>query len=126
MAAWPDRPAERWRCCDLWQRCLSNKWNPRGFAAAHGVAVPELHWAGRRVAAAPLEKLTVPSVIRPAFGAGGPTAHMIVAGRFDRAGQHLGRGVPRPELSPAGLPWRSAARAADSLMPPQGVDRSFP
>lgn len=76
-----DWPAERWRCCRLWQRCLLNKWNSREFAVAHGVAVPELYWSGRRVADAPLESLTRPYVIRPAWGAGCHKSHMIVDGR---------------------------------------------
>ncbi len=60
---------------------MLNKWNSREFAAAHGVAVPELYWSGRRIADAPLENLSVPYVIRPAWGAGCLKSHLILDGR---------------------------------------------
>ena len=33
-------PDARWRCCDLWQRTLSNKWNAREFVQRYGCRVP--------------------------------------------------------------------------------------
>ena len=52
-----DDPDTRWRCCDLWPRLLSNKWNAREFAQRHGVRVPELYWYGRRLSALPVDDL---------------------------------------------------------------------
>lgn len=62
-------PAEEWKCCGHWQRCLLNKWNSREFAALHGVAVPELYWHGRDAARLPIEDLPEHFVLRPAWGA---------------------------------------------------------
>lgn len=61
-------PDEAWRCCELWQRRLSNKWNAREFAQKHGVRVPALYWVGRRLGALPLDFLPDHFVIRPSFG----------------------------------------------------------
>ena len=61
-----DDPA--WHCCRHWQRRLSNKWNARLFAAAHGVAVPALLWHGRDVDALPWDALPERFVIKPNLG----------------------------------------------------------
>lgn len=39
-----DVTASTWRCCDQWQRVLSNKLNAKAFATMHGVAVAALFW----------------------------------------------------------------------------------
>jgi hypothetical protein len=62
-------PADEWKCCGHWQRCLLNKWNSREFAALHGVAVPELYWHGRDSSQLPIEDLPEHFVLRPAWGA---------------------------------------------------------
>jgi TupA-like ATPgrasp len=36
----------RWKCCDHWQRKLSNKLNAKAFAQRHGVQVAQLLWNG--------------------------------------------------------------------------------
>lgn len=63
-----DDSDERWHCCDLWQRVLSNKWNSREFAQKHGCRVPALYWYGRRVGALPITALPEHFVIRPVWG----------------------------------------------------------
>lgn len=63
-----DDPDERWVCCDLWQRTLSNKWNAREFAQRHNVRVPALYWWGRRVGRLPIATLPDQFVIRPVWG----------------------------------------------------------
>lgn len=59
---------ERWRCCDLWQRCLNHKWNSREFASALGVEVPELYWIGRDLKRLPIEQLPENVVLKPCWG----------------------------------------------------------
>lgn len=76
-----DDPDSRWRCCDLWQRTLSNKWNAREFAQRHGCRVPTLYWWGRRPAALPLDSLPAHFVIRPIWGANGRGVHVLANGR---------------------------------------------
>lgn len=63
-----DDPEERWRCCDLWQRTLSNKWNAREFVQRLGCRVPTLYWYGRRAGRLPIDALPGHFVIRPVFG----------------------------------------------------------
>lgn len=79
-------PMARWRCCEVWQRSLLNKWNSREFATMHGVATPALYWAGRRIGALPLERLPEHFVLRPAWGAGGVGTYLM-AGDFDHGTQ---------------------------------------
>lgn len=74
-------PLERWRCCDLWQRALNNKWNAREFAIMHGVPVPELYWRGRRIADLPLDQLPEHFVLRPAWGTRSIGTHVMTHGR---------------------------------------------
>ncbi|HVN85564.1 MAG TPA: ATP-grasp fold amidoligase family protein [Candidatus Binatia bacterium] len=62
-------PETRWRCCSLWQRTLSNKWNAREFALRHGCQVPELYWSGRHIGAVPIESFPEHFVVRPIWGA---------------------------------------------------------
>ena len=64
-----DDPEERWRCCALWQRLLSNKWNARQFVQRHGFRVPALYWYGRRPGALPIDALPDHFVVRPIWGA---------------------------------------------------------
>ena len=63
-----DDPDDRWRCCDLWQRTLSNKWNAREFVQRLGYRVPVLYWYGRRVGRLRDGILPDRFVIRPVFG----------------------------------------------------------
>ena len=74
-------PLARWRCCDAWQRCLSNKWNSREFAVMHGVAVPELVWCGRDLARFPVDGMPSRVAVRRAWGAGSAQTHLLVDGR---------------------------------------------
>lgn len=76
-----DWPLERWRCCEAWQRCLSNKWNSREFAAMHGVAVPELYWMGRDLSRFPVDDLPSRFAVRRAWGAASIQTHLLVNGR---------------------------------------------
>lgn len=76
-----DRPLARWRCCSAWQRCLSNKWNSREFAALHGVAVPELIWCGRDLSQFPVDRLPSRVAVRCAWGAGSMQTHLLVNGK---------------------------------------------
>ena len=69
-----------WRCCEFWQRRLSNKWNARLFARDHGCRVPDLYWHGRRVSRLPLESLPAQYVIRPARGYSGTGVYVMTAG----------------------------------------------
>ena len=61
-------PEDRWRCCSLWHRSLSNKLNSREFAQRHGCRVPDLLWCGSRIDRLPLDELPRRFVIKPAFG----------------------------------------------------------
>jgi hypothetical protein len=70
-------PLARWRCCDVWQRSLLNKWNAREFATMLGVTVPELYWSGRRIGALPLNELPERFVIRPAWGTRGAGIYVM-------------------------------------------------
>jgi hypothetical protein len=70
-------PDDRWRCCALWQRSLSNKWNGREFARKHGCRVPTLYWYGRRVARLPFDALPSRYVIKSAFGKSGERVHVM-------------------------------------------------
>jgi hypothetical protein len=63
-----DDPDDRWHCCDLWQRTLSNKWNAREFVQRYGCRVPALYWYGWRVGRLPAARLPEHFVIRPVFG----------------------------------------------------------
>jgi hypothetical protein len=63
-----DDPENKWHCCGLWQRSLSNKWNAREFVQMHGCRVPALYWYGRRAGALPLDALPSHFDIRPAWG----------------------------------------------------------
>ncbi len=61
-------PDDRWHCCALWQRTLSNKWNAREFVQRYGCRVPALYWWGRRVGNLPINTLPDHFVIRPVWG----------------------------------------------------------
>lgn len=63
-----DDPEDQWRCCDLWQRTLINKWNAREFVQRYGCRVPALYWFGRRPGALPLDSLPTYLVIRKVWG----------------------------------------------------------
>jgi hypothetical protein len=84
-------PSERWRCCDLWQRCLSHKWNSREFASAHGVQVPELYWKGHRLSRLPINELPEHVVIKPAWGFGGKGTYLLSGSMELVSGQHWQR-----------------------------------
>lgn len=73
---------ERWRCCDLWQRCLNHKLNGREFAAAHGLRVPQLYWHGHRLSRLPIHDLPEHVVIKPSWGFGGHGTYLL-AGTMD-------------------------------------------
>jgi hypothetical protein len=61
-------PIEKWHCCDLWQRKLSNKWNSREFALMHGFRVPDLYWSGSDPGRIPFDSLPEHYVVRPVVG----------------------------------------------------------
>jgi hypothetical protein len=63
-----DDPDALWKCCPLWQRKLSNKWNAREFAKRCNVRVPQLYWSGRDVDAIPFDALPDTYVIRLTSG----------------------------------------------------------
>ena len=42
----PDITLEQFKCCPLWQRKLSNKWNSRILAEKLCIPVPDLYWHG--------------------------------------------------------------------------------
>lgn len=62
-------PEVAWRCCDLWQRKLINKWNGREFALRYGGRVPELYWRARWPSQRRLSALPPRFVIRAIWGA---------------------------------------------------------
>jgi hypothetical protein len=64
-------PLEKWRCCPLWQRKLSNKWNAREFVQRMGGRVPELYWVGRQARNIPFSDLPEHYVIKPVVGHSG-------------------------------------------------------
>lgn len=70
-------PDSRWRCCEHWQRSLSNKWNAREFARRYGCRVPELYWCGRRVAHIPLDELPSTFVLKSVFGTSGNHVYVM-------------------------------------------------
>lgn len=74
-------PLERWRCCDLWQRCLNNKWNSREFAAKHGVAIPALIWYGRDLRKLPTSSFPSRYAVRCVWGKASDQTHLIVDGK---------------------------------------------
>src|SRR5574337_223904 len=76
-----DDSEELWRCCELWQRTLSNKWNAREFAQRYGVRVPARYWCGRRIGALPLDLLPAHFVIRPTWGTARKGTHVIAHGQ---------------------------------------------
>lgn len=76
--AWP---LQRWKCCDAWQRCLTNKWNAREFAAMHDVPVPQIYWCGRNLLRLPYHALPGRFAVRRAWGAGTCQTHLYVDGR---------------------------------------------
>lgn len=73
-------PIARWRCCDVWQRSLLNKWNSREFASMLGVRVPELYWWGRDAARMPIDEFPASFVIKPAWGSRSRGVHVISHG----------------------------------------------
>jgi hypothetical protein len=75
-----DWPLARWHCCAAWQRCLSNKYNSREFAAMHGVALPELYWCGRNLGRFPVNEMPSRAAVRYAWGAGSDQTHLLVDG----------------------------------------------
>lgn len=76
LRSWDD-PEERWRCCELWQRTLHNKWNAREFAQRYGGRVPTLYWYGRRIGALSLDALPTYFVVRPTWGTVRRGVHVI-------------------------------------------------
>jgi hypothetical protein len=76
-----DDPEHKWRCCDLWQRTLNNKWNAREFVQRYSYRVPALYWCGRRPGALPLDSLPPHFVIRPAWGTTGKSVYVLAHGR---------------------------------------------
>jgi len=76
-----DDPEELWRCCTLWQRTLSNKWNAREFAQRYGCRVPTLYWYGRRIGAMPLNSLPAHFVTRPTWGTPRRGTHVMAHNR---------------------------------------------
>jgi len=88
-------PDRRWRCCALWQRTLSNKWNSREFAARHGCRVPALYWSGRRIGTLPIRSLPEHFVIRPIWG----DSHRNVRVIADDTDLFTGKRYPRDHLA---------------------------
>lgn len=80
-------PLDEWRCCELWQRCLLNKWNSREFAVLHGLRVPDLHWAGRDAARMPIGEFPDQFVIRPSWGAGTHGTYLVSGNRDVATGE---------------------------------------
>ena len=64
-----DGPAQRWKCCEFWQRALSNKLHGHAFALAFGCRVPDLYWTGRLVRSLPFDTLPDAFVVKPTVGA---------------------------------------------------------
>jgi hypothetical protein len=75
-----EAPLQKWHCCDLWQRKLSNKWNSREFAVKHGCRVPELYWCGRNVERIPFASLPSHYVLRPVVGHSSRGAYVMANG----------------------------------------------
>lgn len=98
VAARRDDPDERWHCCELWQRRLSNKASAREFAAKHGCRVPELYWAGRWVDGLPLQSLPQHYVIRPARGFSSKGVYLMAGETEVLDGRHLTAAELRREL----------------------------
>jgi hypothetical protein len=76
-----DAPEAAWRCCERWQRQLSNKWNAREFATRHGCRVPALYWHGRAPWKIPFESLAPRYVVRPCWGEARRGVHVVADGR---------------------------------------------
>ena len=76
-----DAADQRWHCCELWQRLLSNTWNARAFAQRCGVRVPALYWSGRRPGTLPMETLPDYFVIRPIWGTSTRGTHVFARDR---------------------------------------------
>lgn len=87
-----------WRCCDVWQRSLLNKWNSREFAAKLGLSTPQLYWSGRRVTSIPFAQLPERFVVRPAWGTRGVGTY-VMNGDLDLiSGRRLSHRDLRQEL----------------------------
>ena len=75
-------PERRWKCCELWQRSLNNKWNSREFALRYGCRVPELYWCGRQISKLPIRYMPEHVVLRPSWSASG-VGTRVLAGDYD-------------------------------------------
>ena len=98
-----DQPEEAWRCCEVWQRNLINKWNSREFAARHGCLLPELYWHGTNPAAAPFESLPEEFVIRAVRSASKESVHVVSGGRELLRGEPASPRRLRERLPRAGM-----------------------
>lgn len=90
-----DDPEARWRCCEHWQRALTNKWNAREFARRYGVPVPTLYWYGRRTGAIPVAALPEAFVVRAVHGTATRSVR-VFAGECELLG---GRALPRQQIA---------------------------
>jgi len=118
-----DDPEERWHCCDLWQRKLSNKWNSREFVQRYGCPVPALYWSGRNPRQIPFASLPDRYVIRPVVGHSRQGVYVMVDGVDLISGQRLSRDEIVDHARRA-LPWYTRRRllVEEFIMPVEDSD----
>jgi len=101
-----EEPLESWRCCEHWQRTLSNKLNGRAFARRLGCRVPEVYWTGRLVGRIPWSRLPPEVVLKPLWGGGGAGVYAISGGRERIRDVAMSRETLRAELDAVRRPIR--------------------
>jgi hypothetical protein len=119
-----DDSFEKWHCCRLWQRNLTNKWNSREFAQKLGCPVPELYWVGTRLDQIPFDRLPDRYVMRAVVGTDRKAVLVLDRGtnllngkRYDREmirnamHPHVGRVPARRLLIEEFIPAEAAVRA---------------
>jgi hypothetical protein len=98
-----DDPEEAWRCCDLWQRKLINKWNGREFVLRHGYRVPALYFCARLPSQRRLHALPSHYVIRPLWGARRRGVYVVADGRDLLLGEPFSAAAMRRGILRSGL-----------------------
>jgi hypothetical protein len=99
-------PLDAWRCCEYWQRTLSNKLNGRAFARHLGCQVPEVYWTGRRVSRIPWHRIPSEFVLKPLWGGGSHGAYAMSGGHERITGVAMTREALRAQLDAARRPIR--------------------
>jgi hypothetical protein len=114
-----DDSFEKWHCCPLWQRKLTNKWNSREFALKLGCRVPELFWSGISVDDSPFSQLPVRYVMRGVTGFSGRAVLVLDRGRNLLNGEPYDHARIRDAMRPHVGGYPSRRLLVEEFLPPE-------